>query len=482
MNGRAQPLRRLASSDVTIVAAALVGALAIGALYPITATRASPWALPGVIILALVGVIAFHRPEIGIAFALVIIPLGTVGLDPRLATYLVQAWSAYLGVVSAWRWRARKDAGERRPLMAVLVVLYIVVALLSVTQTSSLHVASQLLRSLLTGALLFAATSSAVRGRREIVWILAGAAGGAMIVGLQAVREHLSGGAQTVGFITNTGEIVGRVTAGFSQPNQLGGFLVVLVPLAITGALLARRGRLLFAAAGVVAAYGVYVSFSRGALVGLALVPFVFLRGRRLLLVGPLVVLVVLVSAPSLVRERFATLTTSSGELSTRVDIWRAAANIWERHPFIGVGLGDFPTAYSELSIPGKAFLPATVFQPPPHAHNVFLQLLAEEGLLGLISFLAIIALGIRTTLRLRRKSDRQARLIGSGLLAALLAFLVHNQFDVTLEDPQTGLYIFVLFGLIAAAGMVFHTEERQQPAASAERLSLPGAPAPPGP
>ena len=473
MNGHAQPGRRR-TATVSILAPSLLGlGFAFGCLYAFSAARLNPWLVPAVVLACLVSAVAYQRPDIGVGIALVIVPAGSLGINPQLATYVVQAFSVYLACVAFAGWRARGDDIRNLPGMATLVLIYLVVTLFSVTQSADLHSASRFMRSLLTGGMLFAAVIFTVRGRRELLSILAGATGGALIVGLHAMREYMSGAPSSVGFITNTGEVVGRLTAGFSQPNQLGGFLVLLVPLAITCALLARRWRGLFAFAAFAAAVGVYGSYSRGALIGLALVPFVFMRGWRLWVVGPLVALVVVLAAPNLVRERFATLTSSSSEVATRVDIWRTALNVWESHPVIGVGLGGFPQAYAEARLPGKVFLPSTVFQPPPHAHDVFLQLLAEQGILGFIAFVAILVAAVRTTLRLRRSRDGPTRLLGSGLLAALIAFLVHNLFDVTFEDPQTGLYVFVLLGLIAAAGFVYRESEQPEPSSASCKFAV---------
>jgi O-antigen ligase len=464
----ARPVRSRVLVEVIAPATLLAGAFLFGGLYAFSAARLSPWALPGLVALAVGAVVSYRHPAAGIAMALLVIPASTLGFDPQLTAYLITAWSAYLLVIAHRRYRMLAQDTPRAPTLALgLMVAYLGIALLSVTQASNLHAAGQLVRALGAGALLFGATAYGVRRRSELLWVLGGAAGGALIVGLHAVRDYLGGASPSSGFITASGQIVGRVTAGFSQPNQLGGFLVVIVPLAVVGMLLARRGRPVFAAAVLLASFGVYASFSRGALIGLVLVPFVFLRGWRIWLVGPLVALMVILSAPGLVKERFATLTSSGGEVATRVDIWRTAINIWENHPIIGVGLGGFPAAYSAARVPGKAYLPSTVFQPPPHAHNVFLQLLAEQGILGFLAFVALLAVSARTTLRLRGSPDRWERILGSGLLAALVAFVAHDMFDVTLEDPVTGLYVFVTLGLIAAAGTMSRGEQpaSEQPA-----------------
>jgi putative inorganic carbon (HCO3(-)) transporter len=458
VTGHGKAARRWAAGELpgrpALFAAA---AFVFGAFYALTASRLAPWALPGAVVLGIGAWVAYERPAIGIALGLVVIPIGTLGLNQQLIAYLTTGWSAYLAAV-AYRRHRELARPESLPAIASAVVLYACVTVLSVTQSVDLSAAGHLVRSLFTGVLLFAATMWTVRDRQSLTWVLGGAAGGAFIVGMHAISDYLSGAPSSAGFITSSGELVGRVTAGFSQPNQLGGFLVVLVPLAVAGALTARRGRPLFAAAAFAAAVGVYTSFSRGALIGLALIPFVFLRGWRMWLVGLLVAVVAVVSAPSLLQERFATLTSSGADIATRTDIWRTALNIWENHPILGVGLGGFPQAYATAPVPGKLFLPSTVFEPPPHAHNVFLQLVAEQGVLGVLAFVAILAAAARTALRLRAGPDHRTRMIGSGLLAALIVFTIHNLFDVTLEDPQTGLYVFMLLGLIAACGVTWGT------------------------
>jgi O-antigen ligase len=165
-----------------------------------------------------------------------------------------------------------------------------------------------------------------------------------------------------------------------------------------------------------------------------------------------LVALAFALATPGLVKERFATLTASgNATVTTRVGIWKTALSMWEQHPILGVGLGNFPAAYANTPVPGKVFLPNTVFQPPPHAHDVFLQLMAEQGIFGLLTFVGILAVALRATVRLRAGPERWIRVLGCALLGALLVFLAQNLFDLTIEDPQTGLYMFTLFGLIAA-------------------------------
>jgi O-antigen ligase len=447
-------LRPITGADAAVVAGLAAGGLGLGAVYALSAGGVSPMLLPAILVFATAVALAYRRPEIGIAFGLLLVPLSTFGIKPgplSLSTLLL-IWSAYAAAV-AYLQRRRLHEPIAVPAVAAIWLVYIGSALLSVTQATDLSAAGHVIARLITSSLLFAATVLAVRDRRTMMWVLGAMTTAGFLVGGHAVFDYLTGASSGAGFITTAGQLIGRETAGFGQPNQLGGFLVVIAPLAAVGTFLARRGRPFFAATTVLAALGVYVSFSRGALIGLAVVPFVFLRGWRLWLIGPLLILVVFLSAPGAITARFATLSSSGSELATRTDIWRAAEAIWVRHPILGVGVGGFPQAYATVPIPDKLYLPATVFVPPPHAHNLFLNVLAEQGVIGLLALLALVVVAGRTALRMRAGPDRETRWLGTALVAALLAFLVHNLFDVTMFDSVTGPYVLVLFGVIAAAG-----------------------------
>jgi O-antigen ligase len=254
------------------------------------------------------------------------------------------------------------------------------------------------------------------------------------------------------------------------------------VPFLVAGALAFRKRRLFFALALVLAVAGVYFSFSRGALVGLVLIPFIFLPARWSLIAVPVVAIALAIASPQLIRERFDTSNAAGSDLASRVDFWRAAENIWENHPVLGVGLGGFPNAYVAAPVPGKQFLPDTEFEPPPHAHNLYLNVLAEQGLIGFLALLALGAATIRYCLRLRRDNQRWVALIGTAGLAMIVAGGVHNLFDVTLVTEQTGTYFCALLGVLSAVTLIqARARERAEEADGAEpEAQLPPADRPP--
>lgn len=242
----------------------------------------------------------------------------------------------------------------------------------------------------------------------------------------------------------------------------------MLLPLVAVGAMLYRRWWPLLLPAGALGLFALYISFSRAALIALAAAGLIMVRSRKGLLVVPLVVAAVVLGSPDLLRERFATLTSQGSEVATRVEIWTTAQSIWFANPLLGAGVGSFPVAYAESRTPGKRFLPHTAFEPPPHAHNVYLNLLSENGVLGLAVLLFLLAAAGVKTLSLRRSRDREVSLLASGLLAALVAFCVHNLFDVTLSDRKTGLFVWAVLGLVSALAAATATGRWHGPEAEA--------------
>lgn len=422
------------------------GAAALGSIFAVTAWAASPFLLPALIVGGAVAVATLRRPEVGVAAAFLLVPLSNLGLTGHPPWLLTSVWALFLCTLGLWRhW------GEWPPLTGALL-FNLLVTLVAFTIVGGAN-ANGLpeVRATVVGLLYCAGLALLIRTRRQFMWALGGISAAIVLVGVVALRERVGGAPSSVAFFTPDGELVGRVAAGFGQPNELGGFLVLLIPFAIAGALLFRPLRWFHAAAVALGVFGIYASFSRGALIALVAVPFMFMRGRRIVWLAPLLAAAALLATPGLVRERFATLTQSGSEVATRVDFWKTAINIWESHPIVGAGVGRFPDAYASARVPGRGFLPGSLGEPPPHAHNLLLQYLATEGLVGFLALMTILGLALAAALSLRRRGGRTTYVLGSAFLASLVALLIHNQFDVTLLEG-TGMYFWALLGLLAAA------------------------------
>jgi O-Antigen ligase len=161
--------------------------------------------------------------------------------------------------------------------------------------------------------------------------------------------------------------------------------------------------------------------------------PFVYLVGVG----GVVAVAVVLSLHPSRLSEAFdriraARLTASSTD---RTDEWRATLRLVHHRPVAGIGPGQFVLLY-------RASSGHTVTER--FAHNEYLQLLAEEGAIGLLVLTGGLVL---TSLALVR-SLRAKPFLATGALGALAALLVHSSFDYLWHIPAVVLLPLALVAL----------------------------------
>jgi len=175
---------------------------------------------------------------------------------------------------------------------------------------------------------------------------------------------------------------------------------------------------------------------------------------RRALLAG-LSGVVILVLASVILRDhptvaRFSLLV--SGEdvgAATRVEVWRDAITIFGDHPMLGTGLGSFGAVHS-------------VYQSPeylaPHfeyAHNDWLNLLSDTGIVGFS--LAFLAIGLWVYRVLRRRDELRTYQKGliSGVFAGVLAMLAHSLVDFNMQVPANAYVFAALLGLGLATSSI---------------------------
>jgi O-antigen ligase len=106
-----------------------------------------------------------------------------------------------------------------------------------------------------------------------------------------------------------------------------------------------------------------------------------------------------------------------------RLAFWQAAVEMAQERPWLGVGFGNYALAY-----PDYALINWTTSLG--HAHNYYLNLLAETGALGLLAYLVVWLFILWDNLRLLRRLSWPWRGIALGLLGAWVALSVHHLVD----------------------------------------------------
>lgn len=112
------------------------------------------------------------------------------------------------------------------------------------------------------------------------------------------------------------------------------------------------------------------------------------------------------------------------GIQASRLDLWRDAARLFPDFPLFGCGLGAFATAYRRQ----QTFWPVDWVG---EAHNEYLQVLLDLGLLGFVPFAVLLVLVFRAAFRGAAHGP-----LHLGLLGALLGLAVHNVVDFNWQVP----------------------------------------------
>ncbi|MEQ9335922.1 MAG: O-antigen ligase family protein [Miltoncostaeaceae bacterium] len=226
-------------------------------------------------------------------------------------------------------------------------------------------------------------------------------------------------------------DLGGRIGGPVAEPNFWAQMLVFVLPIALW-ATWRRAGAA--RALGVVAVASIALALvqtsSRGGLLaaGVALVVLCLLggpRARRLAVLVPIVLAAGLMLSGG--ADRFVAITQVLDPAAAEDEAVRgrasenlAAVEMLGDHLFTGVGAGNYPSAY--VGYAAEVGLDAR--NAEREAHNSYLEAAAESGILGGMSFLALMIVGVAAPLRARRRLLADGRTEGAGLAAAVAAGL----------------------------------------------------------
>lgn len=268
-------------------------------------------------------------------------------------------------------------------------------------------------------------------------------AGGSLFVIVEAVWQELFGRGL---FLGHQWMVYDRMTGPYENPIDLATYLMVIILflLGLAAAVPRRRVRAalwvlmvaLLLCLGRTLAFGAWLSF------GAALA---WLIWREPALRRPALVtgVVILFAAGFFVLRRgyWTVLSLSDVGTKDRVFMWQDALRMIQDQPILGHGINTFMANYLQYWVGGE--------QQPRYAHNCYLQMAAETGLVGLAAFLwllwrvfAKIGRGLQAA---RGSGDR---LLLAGLAAGLLAFVIQAGYDTNFYAMRQVALFWVLAGL----------------------------------
>jgi putative inorganic carbon (hco3(-)) transporter len=263
-----------------------------------------------------------------------------------------------------------------------------------------------------------------------------------------------------------------RLSGPIGSKNRYAQAMLVLLPFSlyalVTGA--TRTHRVLAAVSGIAILAGMSLTYSRGAAVALAgLVVLVvllrYVRVRTMLVVVAAMLAGVVALLPTYV-DRIESLTAvtalvdtearpGDGAILGRATSNLAALNVFADHPVLGVGPGRYQADYSQAY---ANELGMRHFTTPRRAHNLYLEVAADTGTLGIVSFLGIVGSTLFGLWRVRRRwMDRRPEYahLATALFLAVTAYMLSGVF-LHLAYIR---YFWLLMAIANSAIWILHRE-----------------------
>ncbi len=468
MHSRLLPWRARASL------AWLSAAIGVGALAALPLELA--WLSLASIALAVLSLIDLR---VAVTATLILAPMKTL-IETEAAVRLPLDIGQILFAYTVGLWLLKQIAAQRRiilPRLSVLVPLsaFIFVAALSLLTAVSVSATLNELIKWLQMALM-ALIVAALCQECGVGWALGALLAAAAVQALIGLYQFAGGSGAPHLWIL--GYRYFRAFGSFGQPNPFGAFMGMTLPLALGaafGAFSAARSQgkalwlwrtgALSGAAGLIGA-GLLASWSRGAWLGFAaaLVTLILLLPRRFwqafvmvaVCVAFLLLAIIGGMLPNALLARFSDfaqdltgfqdvrgvpINDANYATVERLAHWQAALSMADESPWLGVGFGSYEAAYGRHALVNWPLALG-------HAHNYYLNVLAETGALGLAAYLGMwIALGA-LGLRVRLLSDAFARGVGVGVLGAWAHIAVHSLFDKLFVN-NLFLHFGAMLGLI---------------------------------
>lgn len=414
---------------------------------------------------AVLGLVAGVDPRLAIAGALacgfVLIVFVDLALGVALFGFLsflellglgsVVSVGKAAGLLLALSWLAliatqpdrKRDFVAEHPYVSTVLALFIGWAAFSVLWATSAGATAGAIGRYGLNVLLFLIVFTAIRTKREATLVLCGIILGGATAALYGIATQ-----------DNSVEFAGRLNVTGLDPNELGSLLVAGLALSIGVAANLKghfEARAAILGAGFLCLLGLFFTVSRGALLALsiALLAGIVFGGRwrlRIMAVSGLIALATVYYFAALAPEQARDRITSSTQGEARVEegrttIWDVGWRMVEANFVKGVGAGNFrENAPRYLIAPGSVTRSDQILlETPQVAHNTYLEVLAELGIIGLTMFGFLLVFCVAAAIKAARTfrargdpgGDAMARALAVAMIGTLAAdFFISQEFN----------------------------------------------------
>ena len=286
------------------------------------------------------------------------------------------------------------------------------------------------------------------------------------ILGVFALIQHATSNGKIYWFWSPISRNAFLTFGPFVNRNHFAGFIGMIIPFSIGITFMSRRieKKVMYAFLGVGMAIALFFTLSRGGIIsffaGLLVFSYVlFTKGISKKKLIPIVLFVLVLTAYLLffgvspIIEKFAQSKESS---AARFLAWQATLSAFRDYPVFGSGFGTFQYIF-------KVYQPEGLRLYWAHAHNDYLELLLELGIVGTVIVVIFFVLVLGTIM----KADWRGRelYLGAALLSSITTIAVHSIVDFNLHIPSNAILFSLILGLaVSLSRATMSTSETRLP------------------
>jgi len=269
---------------------------------------------------------------------------------------------------------------------------------------------------------------------------------------------------------------LGQITSTIGQKNWISNYLAIIFPVIFSYFLLQneRKNKLIYYLLLSILYTTLMICQSRGIWISIGLTSIfaifimtkfrlfeIFKKNKKWMMALFIIFLIITIiystdnplnkSRLTVIERALSTFDEQDPSINTRLLIYRTTLAMIKAKPLFGSGIGTFKMNYLDyqadflqnnpdyIKFSGKA----------AEAHNEYLQMAAELGIVGLGIFFSILFVFYSLALKyLKSKHDHQDKIIVFGLLMGITSFLIHSLFTFPYHVPVLGSTFFILLGL----------------------------------
>lgn len=273
---------------------------------------------------------------------------------------------------------------------------------------------------------------------------------GVMFTGLYGIRQWMVGIPVSASTMDTSiaSNLVGRVYSTIGNANNYAELLVLSLPFIAAAFLNSKTvaGKLYYMMIAAPVIVALLLTYSRSSWLGLAFAVFVFLLfwNWKLIPVLGLAAVAAFPFLPATISGRIITIFTGDSSTSMRTIIWSQVTPMIKDYWITGIGLGQ------DIYIQVMENYPTE--KDVVHAHSIYLEILIEMGIFGLISFVALQFKLLLDSIKAAKNSlNQEANNYIYAAIAAIFGFLLIGIVEYVWHEHRIMLFFFMTMGYLSA-------------------------------